>query len=246
MARINVPDTISDAKQTEVRLTGVSESAGQFDEELNRSEPALIVWTSPDDFEAPDLEDNPSKAADAQADLAVDRILPKHNIPTEPIATDRVPVGTTLVEPPRTSETAATEINREGIDQSVSPGSLAELIVVVNQTRQACGLTSLTNSDMLNHAATIRANELLSLKSHQRPDGTMYSTVFEEVGLPYAENGENIAFVPASGFSSADIVASWLASPSHERNLLRSDFLQLGIGSVESGNDIYYVLLFTA
>lgn len=52
---------------------------------------------------------------------------------------------------------------------------------LVNEERARVGAPALTRNATLNQAAKIRANEQLSLYSHTRPNGTEWSTVFQEV-----------------------------------------------------------------
>lgn len=56
-----------------------------------------------------------------------------------------------------------------------------EFFNLVNEERARVGAPALTRNATLNQAAKIRANEQLSLYSHTRPNGTEWSTVFQEV-----------------------------------------------------------------
>ena len=63
--------------------------------------------------------------------------------------------------------------------------------------------------------------------SHTSPTYGSPFTMMRSLGVSYTSAGENIA----KGYTSAeDVVAAWMASPSHRANLLASRYVTVGIG----------------
>lgn len=94
-------------------------------------------------------------------------------------------------------------------------------------------------------AAQIRAQEITTVFSHQRPDGSDCYTVLEETGANagtyYA--GENIA---AGNATAAATVEQWMNSPGHGNNILNPNYTHLGVGYVNTpgGYRHYWVQMF--
>lgn len=115
-------------------------------------------------------------------------------------------------------------------------GDLAsEVIRQVNAERAKNGLSALREDAELTRAACVRANEIVALFSHTRPDGTAWSTVS---GRAY---GENIA----KGQKTADkVMAAWLTSEGHRANILRPGFGSIGVCAILVDGVTYWVQLF--
>lgn len=101
------------------------------------------------------------------------------------------------------------------------------VLELVNKARAAQGVDALTLDPDLCKAAAIRAEELGTYFSHDRPDGTSCFTVFDEVGIKsYHAAGENIAM----GYTDAVMVMEgWMNSPGHRANILSEDYSRIGI-----------------
>lgn len=111
----------------------------------------------------------------------------------------------------------------------------AEVIRQVNEERANYGLEPLTVSAQLTSAACIRANEIVEMFSHTRPDGSSWSTVSS------AAMGENIA----KGQSSADrVMSAWMTSEGHRANILRESFGSIGVCALKVNGVIHWVQLF--
>lgn len=105
----------------------------------------------------------------------------------------------------------------------------------VNMERAKRGLGSLTVDAELMEAARIRAGEIVEKFSHTRPDGSSGRTVSSAV------YGENIA----RGQKTVDkVMAAWMSSDGHRRNILREGFSTIGVCCYRSGNIYYWVQLF--
>ena len=80
-----------------------------------------------------------------------------------------------------------------------------------------------------------RALEITEKCSHTRPDGSRWNTVSP------AAKGENIA----RGQKTADkVMAAWMSSDGHMRNILRESFGSIGVACVKKGNIYHWVQIF--
>lgn len=105
----------------------------------------------------------------------------------------------------------------------------------VNMERAKQGLGEVRVDARLTEAARVRAKEIVEKFSHTRPDGSNWSTVSE---VAY---GENIA----RGQKTVDkVMAAWMSSDGHRRNILRSSYGSIGVCCYKAGNIYYWVQLF--
>lgn len=114
-----------------------------------------------------------------------------------------------------------------------------QVFQLVNQERAKEGLRSLKRDDTLDAVAGVRAQEIPIFmdQTHNRPDGSSFSTAFEENGY---DNYRIIAENLASGFSTADSVMSgWMGSSGHRKNILNSKITEIGI-SINYADGVYY------
>jgi uncharacterized protein YkwD len=114
-----------------------------------------------------------------------------------------------------------------------------KVLELVNEQRAAYGLPELQWSDDAYEAAKIRAKEVITSFSHTRPNGTYFSTVFDEVGISYAYAAENIAY----GYNTPqEVVNAWMDSPGHKANILSGKVTYLGVAmTTGSGNSPSWV-----
>lgn len=109
-----------------------------------------------------------------------------------------------------------------------------EVLELVNKERAKYSLNSLTLDENLMNAADIRASELKKSFSHNRPDGSSFSTVSSKA------YGENIA----AGYKTPkEVVTGWMNSQGHRENILNPNYDTIGIGYLKSGSS-YWVQLF--
>ena len=115
----------------------------------------------------------------------------------------------------------------------------AEVVRLVNVERAKQGLSPLGTYDSLTEAAEIRAPELLTLFSHDRPDGTKCFTAMDKTGAKKNAYtyGENIA---AGNATAAATVEQWMNSPGHRANILNKDFTHIGVGYAKGGSYGHY------
>ena len=101
-----------------------------------------------------------------------------------------------------------------------------------NQKRAEAGLSALKWDSSLAQCAAVRATEATQSWSHTRPNGSAWWTVNSQV-----QYGENLAKNYQSG---ENVVAGWMASPSHRQNLLASDYKTIGIAVYNYGGKWYW------
>ena len=79
-----------------------------------------------------------------------------------------------------------------------------EILRLVNQERENENLSPLTLSEGLTYPASVRADEIVELFEHTRPDG---SSCFTAIEKDYWSNGENIA---AGQTSPEKVMTAWM------------------------------------
>ncbi|WP_207649916.1 CAP domain-containing protein [Butyrivibrio proteoclasticus] len=110
-----------------------------------------------------------------------------------------------------------------------------EILSQINAAREAAGLSSLTYSEDLESAATIRAQECASSFSHLRPCGSAWYTV------GYTR-GENLAHAKNENQRKPEnVVLAWLLSPKHKENVLRSCFTSVGVSYYSNSDGETYI-----
>ncbi len=132
-------------------------------------------------------------------------------------------------------------------DASTPEELAAEVVRLVNVERAKEGLAPLGTYDSLTKAAQIRAPEIVTLFSHDRPDGTSCFTAMDQTGATKGAYtwGENIA---AGNATAAATVEQWMNSPGHRANILNAKFTHIGVGYQHSAGSTYghyWVQMFT-
>lgn len=103
-----------------------------------------------------------------------------------------------------------------------------EVIEMVNDSRQTEGLEVLVENKKLSQAAEAKVEDMLKEKyfAHNSPSGKTPWFWIEETGYDYRYAGENLAM----DFKNAqDQHAAWMKSPTHKKNILNSDFREIGV-----------------
>ena len=112
-----------------------------------------------------------------------------------------------------------------------------EVLTLVNKIRIKNNLSQLAWGDTCDDAASIRANESMTLYAHTRPDGSNWSTVCP-VPDSGGVSGENLAIGNAA-VSPATVVALWMGSESHRANILNPEYTKLAVGFVFDADSTY-------
>lgn len=111
---------------------------------------------------------------------------------------------------------------------------VADIIDRTNAKRLENGLVPLRVDGDLTEAAEKKAQDMFSKDywAHVSPDGVRPWSFITELGYDYVYAGENLA---KDFQNSSDVLAAWLASPSHRANLLSARYEDIGV-AVVNGN----------
>lgn len=114
---------------------------------------------------------------------------------------------------------------------------------LINEYRSQNGLYLLLPGEFgLQQVTRIRLEEASSLFSHDRPDGTSFSSVYDQTGLFYRFCAENLAL---GQYTAEEVVRDWIESDTHRYNLL-SDAVTHMYVMTGTGNDGSTVWVFEA
>ena len=133
--------------------------------------------------------------------------------------------GITASENPGNSGNAVQKPEADKVDASAYA---QEVIRLVNNERSSAGLDALEVDSELMELAAIRAKELSTKFSHERPDGTKVSDM---------DYGENI-YSGKSNASSA--LAWWMNSRGHKENLLLEGISKTGAACYQDDSGTFY------
>ena len=115
---------------------------------------------------------------------------------------------------------------------------------LTNQVRREHNLPPLTRNNLLEKAATMKKEDMLTRHyfSHYAPDGVSPWYWITQAGYRFSFAGENLAF----NFSnSQSIVDAWLASEKHRANILNKDYQDTGISVVRlatSSSPLFFIV----
>jgi uncharacterized protein YkwD len=107
-------------------------------------------------------------------------------------------------------------------------------LCLLNAERARAGLTPLRSEQRLELAAQRYAADMVERDffDHTDPGGLDPQDRILMAGYPSinAWTGENLAWGEGSESAPLEIVDTWMHSPGHKRNILRAEFLEIGIG----------------
>jgi uncharacterized protein YkwD len=120
---------------------------------------------------------------------------------------------------------------------------MSQVVTMTNQQRQANGCRLLAVSRDLT-VASVRQSDYMAetgLFAHVWPDGSTFVSRAHAAGYRQP-SGENIAW----GYqSAAEVMAAWMASPHHRKNILNCGAHSIGTGVTYAANGIpYYTEVF--
>ena len=131
-----------------------------------------------------------------------------------------------------TSEEADEEENSQQAGTFLEDEAL-EVVRLTNEERSNHGVGTLEVDEDLMALAKIRAEEVSTKYSHERPDGS------HVVQMGYGEN------VGAKA-SAEKQVTSWMGSDGHRTNILREVYTRIGVGCYQTeGGKYYWVQIFS-
>lgn len=114
-------------------------------------------------------------------------------------------------------------------------GAVAQVVALVNSERGKAGCSPLTVNAKLAKAAQDHSADMASHKnmSHTGSDGSDPGERITGAGYSWSSYGENVAY----GYSTPEqVMAGWMSSPGHKRNILDCGFKEIGVGLAQPGS----------
>ena len=124
-----------------------------------------------------------------------------------------------------------------GADEASAPSPTQRRAVacLVNWARTRDRRVSLRQPTSLRRAAALKGSEVVACSSFSHtPCGADPAAALRAAGYRYSSYGENLFVGTWGEVSPRDVVAAWLASPTHRANILRPGFRDLGTTSVHA------------
>lgn len=123
-----------------------------------------------------------------------------------------------------------------------------EFMEIVDEYRNyAYGLEPFIKNNALMEGAHIRAREMQVSESHERPDGSWFSTVFDQVGYDsfvVAEWIELVSITVNDSPTERAFALLYLALENEDSFLLSEDYINIGVGVYLESNILHMVVLF--
>ena len=147
---------------------------------------------------------------------------------TEP-ATPEAPTSTEPATPEATASPSTTD--------TAAPASaaVASVLALVNSERGKVGCSALTLNEKLSKAAQDHSADMAAHQnmSHTGSDGSDPGQRITAAGYSWSAYGENVAY----GYSTPEqVMAGWMSSPGHKRNILDCGFKEIGVGLAQPGS----------
>ncbi|NLX06097.1 MAG: CAP domain-containing protein [Phycisphaerae bacterium] len=114
-----------------------------------------------------------------------------------------------------------------------------EVLELTNDERVEAGLAPLTWNATLAEAAAAHGEDMIERNyfDHESPEGENVADRVTARGYVYMLVGENIA---AGQDSPEEVVDAWMNSEGHRANILRPEFIELGVGVKRNYAGRYY------
>lgn len=114
-------------------------------------------------------------------------------------------------------------------------GVTARVVALVNAERAKAGCSALTVNAKLTAAAQAHSADMAAHQnmSHTGSDGSSPDQRIQRAGYVATSYGENIAY----GYSTPEsVMAAWMSSAGHKRNILDCSFKEIGVGLAQPGD----------
>ena len=121
--------------------------------------------------------------------------------------------------------------------------AVAEVIKLTNQERSSAGRSALKEDATLTALAMKRAEEASRNWGHTRPNGKSWDSILYGTAFYNTYAGENL--VMGTGFTPSNALSNWMNSEGHKANILNSKYNCIGVGVYRSGDNVYYVQIFS-
>ncbi|MET7660883.1 CAP domain-containing protein [Streptomyces sp. NPDC005463] len=135
--------------------------------------------------------------------------------------------------PPRAPQTTASP--SAPATTAPASGDTARVLALVNNERSKAGCSPLTMNAKLTEAAQDHSKDMATHRnmSHTGSDGSSPEDRITRAGYSWSSYGENVAY----GYSTPEkVMAAWMSSPGHKRNILDCSFKEIGIGVAQPGS----------
>nr|WP_317623435.1 CAP domain-containing protein [Streptomyces noursei] len=109
------------------------------------------------------------------------------------------------------------------------------MVQLVNQERTKAGCSPLTLNEKLTKAAQDHSRDMADHgnMSHTGSDGSDPGARITTAGYNWGSYGENVAY----GYDTPEsVMAGWMSSPGHKRNILDCSFKEIGVGLAQPGS----------
>jgi uncharacterized protein YkwD len=133
------------------------------------------------------------------------------------------------VQPPAAPAAPTVPAVCDNADTPATSGAASALdtavVCLINQQRVSRGLPALRDSSQLDSSAQSWTDQMVSMEDFTH--GTDFAGRISAAGYDWQDAGENIA----TGYPTPrEVVAAWMASPDHCRNILDPSFRDVGTG----------------
>ncbi|PLR65937.1 SafA/ExsA family spore coat assembly protein [Bacillus sp. UMB0893] len=115
----------------------------------------------------------------------------------------------------------------------------SEVVTLVNQERAKYGLKPLSANWELARVARYKSEDMRDKNyfSHTSPTYGSPFDMMKKFGIQYSYAGENIA---AGQTTAKSVVAAWMNSEGHRKNILSANFKEIGVGYAKGGSSGHY------
>ncbi|MEV4684364.1 CAP domain-containing protein [Streptomyces kurssanovii] len=114
-------------------------------------------------------------------------------------------------------------------------GNVSRVVALVNSERSKAGCSPVTLNAKLTKAAQAHSEDMAAHRnmSHTGSDGSDAGARITRAGYTWSTYGENVAY----GYATPEsVMAAWMASPGHKRNILDCGFKEIGVGLAQPDN----------
>ncbi|GEC05469.1 hypothetical protein SSP24_31240 [Streptomyces spinoverrucosus] len=135
---------------------------------------------------------------------------------------------------PQSSTPTATSPSTSDAPAAAS-SAVQRVVTLVNSERGKAGCAPVKLNAQLTKAAQDHSADMASHRtmSHTGSDGSNPGDRITKAGYAWSTYGENVAY----GYSSPEqVMAGWMSSPGHKRNILNCAFKEIGVGLAQPGN----------
>lgn len=158
---------------------------------------------------------------------------PSPRKPTAPRPTASKPTAPTPTAPkpvaPEPTASKPTEPSAAPSTAAPASGDVSRVVALVNGERGKAGCSPVTLNAKLTKAAQDHSEDMAAHRnmSHTGSDGSDAGARITRAGYTWNTYGENVAY----GYATPEsVMAAWMASPGHKRNILDCGFKEIGVG----------------